>query len=132
MAFSQKHVRALTPDEMTLQAGTLVAKIVTSMHRADALLGGRWDRAGRDYWAFVKLQHGLPGLATAIQYVAATLGHFPATWDEFRHVVMTPDVLAQIKTHDPITFSYSAGFPADLHNAEETAAVLVDRPQAAV
>lgn len=128
LAFSQQHVRALTPSEMNQQAAALISKIVISAHQADQLLVGRWDRGSRDYWAFVKLRgHGLPGLANAITYVAAYLGHFPGSWAEFRANVFQPDVLAKIKDdakHGDETYAHLAEFAQALTNAENTASVV--------
>lgn len=133
IAHSQVCVRALTPDEMHVQAKSVVDKITTARHAADRLLssvGAVWSPTSADYWAFVKLQHALPGLAKAIGYVRADLGRAPMSWVEFSATVLSRAVLDQIKAHDPNTWNHSAGFANDLHNAWETGAVVSGPPVA--
>lgn len=122
MAFSQHHARALAPHEMMLQAAALVGKIALSAKQADKVLGGTWDRTGRDFWTFVKLHgHGLPNLGPD---VIALLGHVPASWAEFRAAASSPEMLAYLKAHDPATYGHAEAIPAALLNAEKTAAVV--------
>lgn len=127
LAFSQQVTRALTSDEMLAQATSLIALITASRHRADRLLasvGAAWPTTSSDYWRFVKLQHGIPGLANAIAYVRETLGRAPSSWSEFATTVMGAPTLALIKEHDPSTFGYVGSFPKVLANADKTGAVV--------
>lgn len=128
MAFSQTVTRALTSEEMIAQATSLIALIAASRHRADRLLasvGAAWPTTSADYWKFVKLQHGIPGLANAIAYARDILGRAPASWAEFASTVMTPPTLALIKAHDPGTFAYVGSFPKVLANADKTGGVVL-------
>lgn len=128
MAFSQMCSRALTAEEMLAQANSLVALIVASRHRADHLLmsvGATWPTTSSDYWKFVKLQHGIPGLANAIVYTKDVLGRAPRSWSEFASTVTEPATLALIKAHDPQTFAYAESFAKVLANAEKTGGVVV-------
>jgi hypothetical protein len=127
MAFSQSVTRALTSEEMIAQASSLIALITASRHRADRLLasvGATWPPTSGDYWKFVKLQHGIPGLANAIVYVRDTLGRAPLSWAEFAATVVGAPTLALIQAHDPNTYAYAGSFAKVLANAEKTGGVV--------
>lgn len=127
MAFSQSTTRALTNDEMVAQAASLIALITASRRRADRLLASvdaTWPTTSADYWKFVKLQHGIPGLANAIVYVRDALGRAPISWAEFAATVIGAPALALIKAHDPNTYAYAADFPKVLANADKTGGVV--------
>jgi hypothetical protein len=127
LAFSQQHFRALTPDEMRVQAGALVGKIALGALRVNAMLGGAWDRSGRDFWTLVKMHsHGLPGLAPS---VIAYLKRAPGTWAELRATALDPAFLTFLAAHDPVTYGYRDAIPGVLLNAEKTAAVVAPTPR---
>ena len=135
MAFSQQCSRELTADEMYEQARVTVALVEAEMARADRLLAGvgsAWSRSSPDYWKFVKLQHGIPGLANAIGYVKDVLGYAPTTWAQYRATVLTPECEALIKAHDPGTYNYVGEFAKVLANAEKTGGAVVAPPSATV
>ncbi len=117
--FSGRMARPITVDEMVVQVNAMVALIARSMREAarDLLAvhaGSSWSPVRRDYWAMVKLQHGLPELSReGLPAVTKKLGRPPASWSEFRtNVVQVPLTHAE---------SYRSSFPIILRNAEETA-----------
>lgn len=136
-AFSQQCARDLTPSEMGEQVRSFMALVKACQHRADHLLssvGAKWNTSSPDYWKFVKLQHGIPGLANAIAYVTQILTRAPESWNEYATTVMTDPVLALIKEHDAGTYKYydnppyvkaPGEFPKTLNNADQTGGVVV-------
>lgn len=117
--FSSQMARPITDQEMTTQARVMIALIARSMREAarDLLAvhaGPSWSPSRRDYWAMVKLQHGLPELSReGLPAVSKKLGRPPDSWSEFRaHVVQVPLTHAE---------AYRSSFPLILKNAEETA-----------
>lgn len=85
---TQQLARALTSDEMVLQVTsglpTVRAAIATTRAELTAA-GATWSETSPDFWAFVKLQHGLPAIGREIlPIVTQQLGRAPSNWREFR------------------------------------------------
>ncbi len=118
--FSQALSRPLTPAEVAQQAEMTVDLIQRCRTTATADLtavhaGPTWSPDRRDFWALVKLQHGLPGISRAgLPAVTRKLGRPPKDWKEFA------DTLSSV-TLDPETEKYRAQFPTILDNAERCA-----------
>lgn len=123
--FSQVVTRPLTPREIEQQAKAAVEKIQIDQRSAtrklrDVNAGPSWAPDRQDFWRFVKLQHGLPGLANAMPAITRKLGRAPRDWSEFRQTI------AVVKL-DPGTERFRKKFPRILNNAEKTAAAVVER-----
>lgn len=96
-ASSQTATRALTDAEKLLQVTSGVAMAAAYAKHAEARID--WPRFTPDFWAMVKLRHGLPVLTT--EYVAAFKhkhGRGPADWAEYARYLdtMTKDEATRI------------------------------------
>jgi hypothetical protein len=124
--FSQAATRALTPAEMTQQADGAIGLIRQSMTSATRdLIGVRagpsWSPSTRNYWALVKLQHGLPQVShVGLSAVTKHLGRPPNSWHEFR------TTLADVRLDDATEKKYRADFDRVLDNAEACASVVAE------
>jgi hypothetical protein len=125
--FSSALLRSLTAAEMQQQADATIDLIARCMVMATRDLvavhaGAAWSPSTRNYWALVKLQHGLPGLShTGLRAVARRLQRAPRSWQEFTATVS--NVHVQL---DPETMKYRDEFPAILANAEQCASVFAE------
>lgn len=123
--FSQALSRPLTPAEMARQAEIAIAKLDRDVKSAQRDLdsihaGAAWNRTRRDFWALVKLQHGLPGLSrSGLPAVTKKLGRPPASWREFRAAIANV-------TLDHETERYRKKFGELFSNAERTASAFVE------
>ncbi len=140
---TSKQSRALTGDEMRRQVQSGLDLIDSCRKGANRDLndnGGNWDRHGRDYYALVKMQHGLPGLAhSGLKAVTKKLGHFPRDFDQFRTTLATlpPSELdsgTRAYMHDGgkppkivALCGQSPNFVRIFNNAQNTAAVIPER-----
>lgn len=129
MGFPQGVTRALTLDEQAEQARAAVAKVSSDMRSAGHMLtnvGARWATTSPDFWMFVKLQHALPGLASAIRFTAKQLGHAPSGWREYATSVLSEPVLAMIQADPGMveTWNHHTDFAHELANAEKTGSVV--------
>lgn len=119
--FSQAMTRPLSDAELAQQAALLVALIRRSMHSATADLmanGVPWSSTSRDYWALVKLQHGLPALSReGLPAVVHALGRSPTSFAEFRHTIESG--AAKISPENDA--KYRGDFARIFDNAEECA-----------
>jgi hypothetical protein len=124
--FSQKATRPLTSDEMAQQADGAVGLIKRSMSSATSDLmsvraGPTWSPSTRNYWALVKLQHGLPQISrVGLPAVTKRLGRPPSGWGEFR------TTLASVKLDDATEKKYRKDFDRVLDNAEACASVITE------
>lgn len=125
--FSSELSRPLTDGEMDEQArGTidLVNRCRRSARRqlADVGAGPAWSEAHQDFWALVKLQHGLPELSTqGLPAVRKLLGRPPRDWAEF--VASIP----KVKLGDKVEAKYRHLFPSILDNATRCASAFQER-----
>jgi len=121
--FSQAMTRSLTDAEMRQQSDLLLALIHRSMGHATADLlaigaGPSWSRDTRNYWALVKLQHGLPALSReGLPAVTKYLGHPPFSFAEFRATLES----GKAKISDENEKRYRADFARIFDNAQECA-----------
>jgi len=116
--FSDRMTRELTEAELAQQAQLAAATIARAMDGAARKMraaGASWPE--RDWWALVKLQHNLPGLASGVAVVARALGRAPASWREFRDHALSV-------VYDPQTELHRADFPHELDIAERAAEVV--------
>lgn len=126
IGFSQDMTRAMTPAEIARQADATVALIRRSMASATrdltaAHAGAAWSPRHRDYWAVVKLQHGLPQISRlGFAAAARMLGRPPAGWAEFRRAV------DRIKLDPENEKKYREYIPAIMENAERCADAFVE------
>ncbi len=124
--FSQTASRALTPAEKIQQADGAVGLIKQSMTSATRdLIGVRagpaWSPSTRNYWAIVKLQHGLPQVShVGLPAVTEHLGRPPSGWHEFRQT------LANVKLDPATEKKYRGDFERVLDNAEACASVVTE------
>jgi hypothetical protein len=124
--FSKALLRPISPAEMAQQADMTIGLITRAAGDAQKDLsaihaGPAWDRTRRDFWALVKLQHGLPGISrSGLPRVTQKLGRPPQNWKEFRNTL--PSV-----TLDRNTEKYHAGFVSILDNAEKCASVFSEQ-----
>lgn len=120
--FSQAMSRPMLPEEMRRQALSaiqLIGRCMVSASRDLAGVGATWSRTGRDYWALVKLQHGLPAIShQGLPAVTRQLGRPPRGWSEFR------TSLADIRLEPDVEKKYRDDFPKILDNAARCAAVI--------
>ena len=118
---SQKLARALTGEEMRRHAQAAIDLILSCRSRAlhDLhIVGAAWDLDGRDFYALIKLHHGLPGLPKrGIPAVTKLLGRPPKDFREFS------EALGRV-TLDTGTEKYRKAFPSILANAVKTATVV--------
>lgn len=121
LGFSQDMTRSLTPAEIQQQADGAVGLIARSMTSAThdltaARASAAWSPRHRNYWAMVKLQHGLPQVSR-VGFAAVTkmLGRSPTGWAEFRHGV------DRIKLDPATERDYRSYIPAIMENAERCA-----------
>jgi len=84
---TQKLSRPLTAEEMRQQAQATIDLILYCRQRAIRDLqeiGASWDRKGRDFYALIKLQHGLPIVPKkGLPVVTKLLGRPPNSFAEF-------------------------------------------------
>jgi hypothetical protein len=124
--FSQVVARPLTQDEIKQQAKAAIGKIkmdsVTATHQLMNINAGpAWAPDRQDFWRLVKLQHGLPGLASSgLPTVSRKLGRAPINWSEFRKTVAAVHL-------DRGTERYRNQFNRILDNAEKTASSVVEK-----
>lgn len=113
--------RALSSAEIDEQAKAtigLINKCRSSATRDLARIKASWSPI--DYWALVKLQHGLPGISrSGLPNVAAYLDRPPVGWEEFKDCILNKGV----KT-DSGTEPYRSVFPKVFANAEKCISVL--------
>lgn len=117
---TDKLARALTADELTVQAKATIA-LIQKCHRAAladlAKIGATWSE--RDVWTLTKLQHGLPGLSrSGLPGAKARMGRAPGSWAEY-----TTAILGGAHT-DAGTEPYRSDFPRIFRNAEACASVI--------
>lgn len=119
--FSQELARPLTAAEVKEQADALVGLMTRAMTTATRDLrnvgaGAGWSPSRTDYWALVKLQHGLPEVSSAgLALVTKHLGRPPVGWAEFKAGIQA------VKFGPKTEAKYRARIPAILANAEECA-----------
>jgi hypothetical protein len=93
MCSGSTQIRPMTPDEQILQAQVAVNAIRAFKEAARsrlAAVGASWPESSVDFWNFVKLTHGLPAMQTdLLRQITASLGRAPASWNEFRQIVMS-------------------------------------------
>lgn len=125
VGFSSEMSRPLTQAEIQRQADATVALIQRSMREAQADLvsvGATWSSSRRDYWALVKLQHGLPALSRqGLPRVTAYLGHPPSDWAEFARSI------DRIRLDDRTEQRFRKDFPRILDNAQRCASAVPER-----
>lgn len=117
---TDKLARALTADELTVQAKATIALIQKCQRAALADLakiGATWPE--RDVWTLVKLQHGLPGLSrSGLPGAKARIGRAPLSWAEYKAAILAG---AHV---DAGTEPYRSDFVRIFLNAEKCASVL--------
>lgn len=124
--FPQDVIRPLTLDEIHQQAIAAIGKIQLDRARAQRQLrniqaGPQWAPDRADFWKVVKLQHGIPGIASSgLPAVTRKLGRPPIDWGEFRRT------LANVKL-DAGTEAYRSEFNRTLNAAENTASEIVEK-----
>ena len=123
--FSSEATRALTPAEVQRQADATAALIRRCMTQATSDLvhvGATWSESRRDFWALVKLQHGLPTLSRqGLPRVTAYLGRPPRGWAEFA------SALSRVKFSPEFEAKFRGDVPRILANAERTASAVPER-----
>jgi hypothetical protein len=130
--FSQALTRPLTSAEIAQQAQLQIALMHHAIGSATADLlaigaGPSWSRDTRNYWALVKLQHGLPALSReGLPRVAHYLGHPPFSFKEFRAAIES----GKVKISDENEKKYRADFTRIFDNAEECASAFQEASNA--
>lgn len=122
---TQKLSRPLTPEEMRQQAKATIDLILYCRERAIRDLSGvgapmneAWNPKARDFYALIKLQHGLPGIPKkGFPAVTRLLGHPPRSFAEFSEAISHVNL-------GEATERYRASIPRILANAVKTASVV--------
>jgi len=126
--FSQALARPLTAAEMQRQADLAVDLMSSSMIAATHDLtsiqaSSAWSPSTRNYWALVKLQHGLPALSReGLPRVAAFLKRPPSSFKEFRTLIEN----GSVKLDDETEKEYRADYARVFDNAEECASAFTE------
>lgn len=122
---TQKLSRPLTAEEMRQQAQATIDLILYCRQRAIRDLEGvgapmneAWSQRGRDFYALIKLQHGLPVIPKkGFPAVTKLLGRPPANFAEFSEAMDRVNLGESAERYRPL-------FARVLANAVKTAAVV--------
>lgn len=123
-----KETRSLTDDERALQVRVLLSLVRSCRSRAQAKLDAtntQWSTSTSDYWALVKLVHGLPGIVNVLLPACAKKHGAPSSFAEFRAYCVglsVDEVESFVANGNAWVKRFKSEFPRIFNNAEKTAA----------